>query len=349
MSSNVKTALRSSVGFLLAAVFLFVAFRGTKFDALWQSLKEVHYLWVLLLVPVGLASHYVRALRWKYLIGHVKENLSTRNLFSAVMIGYMVNNVLPRVGELIRPYVAGKLEGISKSAALGSVVIERIIDMITFFFILCLVLFLYPNSLDAFWENADSFRLLFLAGSILSLLIFVVIFLKSESIFQLVRYIKPIVPARYRNNVDSLLESFLSGFRVATQREKFLSIVALSLVIWFLYGLGLYVPFFAFESLANLHLGFSASIILLTVTSIAFVLPAPGAFGTYHSFLKFSLMKLYGADEVTALSYSIVTHEVGYISIMIVGIYYFLRDHMKVSDVTTSTRNRAEASMTDER
>jgi len=337
MESRTKTAVRSFLSILLAAVFLYIAFRGISFSDLWQSLREVRYLWIALLVPIGLASHYVRALRWKYLLGHVKKDISTPNLFSAVMIGYMVNNVLPRVGELIRPYVAGKLEGISKSTAFGTVVIERIIDMMTFFFVLCLVLFLFPQSLTAFWDDAESLRPLFLAGSVGSFVLFVLIFLKSESIFRLVRYLKPIIPLRYRDKIDAIIDSFLSGFKIASMRKKLPIVIFLSLSIWFLYGLGLYVPFFAFEPIAQLNLGFSASMILLTVVSIAFVLPAPGAFGTYHSFLRYALVKLYGVDDVTALSYSLVTHEVNFIVIMIVGIFYFLKDHLKVSEVRMET------------
>lgn len=342
MASTTKTAVRSILSLMLAAVFLYIAFRGVAFADLWQSLREVRYLWIALLVPIGLASHYVRALRWKYLLEHVKKDISTQNLFSAVMIGYMVNNVLPRVGELIRPYVAGKLEGISKSTAFGTVVIERIIDMITFFFLLCLVLFLFPESVDAFWDNAESLRPLFLAGSAIAFALFILIFLKSESIFRLVRYLKPVIPSRYRNKIDLVIDSFLSGFKIASVRTKLPVVIALSLAIWALYGLGLYVPFFAFEPIANLDLGFSASMILLTVTSIAFVLPAPGAFGTYHSFLRYALVKLYGVDDVTALSYSLVTHEVNYIVIMIVGVFYFLKDHLKVAEVRMETAGGGE-------
>ncbi len=209
MAHRIKTVVRSLLSLLLAVVFLYVAFRGVAFSDLWQSLKEVRYFWIVLLIPIGLASHYIRALRWKFLLGHVKRDISTSNLFSAVMIGYMVNNVLPRVGELVRPYVAGKLEGISKSTALGTVVIERIIDMMTFFFLLCLVLFLYPETLTAFWENAADLRPLFLAGSVGSFVLFVLIFLKSESIFRLVKYLKPIMPVAYRERIDSLIESLL--------------------------------------------------------------------------------------------------------------------------------------------
>ncbi len=116
-------------------------------------------------------------------------------------------------------------------------------------------------------------------------------------------------------------------------KEKLPHVVLLSLAIWFFYGLGLYVPFFAFGPIVELNLGFSASMVLLTVTSIAFVLPAPGAFGTYHSFLRFALVRLYGVDDVTALSYTLVTHEVNYVVIMVVGVFYFLKDHLKVSEV----------------
>ena len=337
MAFKTKTVVRTFLSLLLAAVFLYVAFRGTSFPDLWQSLKDAHYLWIILLVPIGLASHYVRAVRWKYLLSHVKQNISTPNLFSAVMIGYMVNNVLPRVGELVRPYVAGKLEGISKSTAFGTVVIERIIDMMTFFFLLCVVLFLFPEGLAALWKDAPNLRPLFLAGSVGSFAVLVLIFFKSESIFRLVRYLKPVIPARYREKLDSAITSFLSGFKIASTRKKLPLVILLSISIWLLYGLGLYVPFFAFDSIASLHLGFGESMILLTVTTAAFVLPAPGAFGTYHSFLKFSLIKLYGVDDLTALSYSIVTHEVNYVVIMIVGVFYFLKDHLKVSEVRLET------------
>jgi uncharacterized membrane protein YbhN (UPF0104 family) len=63
------------------------------------------------------------------------------------------------------------------------------------------------------------------------------------------------------------------------------------------------------------------------------VLPAPGAFGTYHSFLTVALVRIYGVDSVTALSFSIVTHETTYVATMIIGVIYFLKDHLKVSDI----------------
>src|SRR5271157_3926498 len=133
---NVKTYIRYGVSFIVMALFMFLAFRGKNFGSIWDCLSSVHWIWVVYLIVGGVLSHLARAWRWQYLLAPIKENVTLRNSFSAVMIGYMVNNFLPRVGEVVRPYTLGKLENISKTAVFGTVVIERVIDIITFFSIL---------------------------------------------------------------------------------------------------------------------------------------------------------------------------------------------------------------------
>jgi len=337
MAPRTKTLLRSVLSFLLAGIFLYVAFRGTDIDELMDSLKNVRYIWIILLIPVGLLSHFARAYRWKFLLGHVKENLSIRNLFAAVMIGYMVNNALPRVGEIVRPYVVGRLEGISKSTALGSVVVERIIDLVAVAAIFCLVLFFSPGILSAFVEDAETLRPVFLAGSLASVLLLIILLLKSESLIRSGKVLLRLAPARSRDRVQSLFESFVSGFRAASMKQHFGKIALTSAVIWGLYALGLYLPFFAYPEIAEAGLGFDAAIVLLTLSSMAFVLPAPGAFGTYHTFLKFALIRLFGINEVTALSYTIVTHELNVLITTLTGAYFLVKDHLKVSEIARGT------------
>ncbi|HLF20795.1 MAG TPA: lysylphosphatidylglycerol synthase domain-containing protein, partial [Bacteroidota bacterium] len=86
MAPKFKSFLRTIVGFLLAAVFLYVAFRGTSFADLWNSLLGANYLWISLLVPVTIIGFWLRMLRWEYLLSPIKSNMSKRNLFSAVVI-----------------------------------------------------------------------------------------------------------------------------------------------------------------------------------------------------------------------------------------------------------------------
>ena len=333
MSSRMKKLLQTLVGFILAGVFMYLAFRGVSFDDLWASLQDVDYFWVALLIPITIVSHWLRAVRWAYLLSPVKENISHHKLFSAVMIGFMVNNVLPRVGEVMRAFAVGRSEGISKTTAFGTVVVERIIDMVTFLFILCIVLFLSPNALDPFFDNVDAVRPFFLVGSVLFLGIFALLFFKGETLFSLLNMLKRFVPKRLVGRYESLVDAFLSGFGVAKKYDKLAIIIILSLLIYFFYALSLYVPFYAFSVIADKNLGFGASVILLMISTIAFALPAPGALGTYHSFLTIALIGLYGIDRSTALSFSIITHETGYIITTVVGLFYFLKDHLRFSEV----------------
>jgi len=340
MSPRLKKVLQALLGFLLAGLFMYLAFRGVSFSDLWASLQNVNYVWISLLIPIAIVSHWLRAVRWAYLLSPVKAKTSHHKLFSAVMIGFMVNNVLPRVGEVVRAFAVGRSEGISKTAAFGTVVVERIIDMVTFLFILCIVLFISPNTLDPFFDNVDSVRPLFLVGSILFLGIFALLFFKGEALFSLLNILKRFVPKRFIGRYEDLVNSFLSGFGVAKHHDKLAMIIILSLLIYFFYALSLYVPFYAFSVIAEKNLGFGASVILLMVSTMAFALPAPGALGTYHSFVTVALTGLYGIDKSTALSFSIVTHETGYIIITVVGLFYFIKDHLRFSEVMRESTER---------
>lgn len=337
MSLNARTVTRTVIGFLLAAVFLYLAFRNTNLEDLWNSLKSANLWWIAALVPIGLFSHWIRALRWRYLVAPIKKETSVRNLFSAVMIGYMVNNVLPRAGELVRAFVIGRLEGISKSSALGTIVVERILDTVTFLFMLCIILFLYPNSLDPFVENVESVRIYFLIGSVLLLVLSTVMFVKSEALFRLMKLLKPLAPKRYSERFDQIVESFLSGIGAGAARESLVVVSLLSIVLFAVYASSLYTAFLTLEPIAAFRFDFGVAVILLTITTVAYVLPAPGAMGTYHSFLTFSLVNMYGVDTVHALSFSIITHEISYLTITVVGLGYFLKDHVRVSDIKSQT------------
>jgi hypothetical protein len=322
------------LSFLLAAFFLYFAFRGVNAVQLWVSLKQVRYGWVVPLVPLALASHWIRAVRWSYLLIPVKAETSMRNRFSAVMIGYAVNNILPRVGEVYRPMVIGKLEQISRSAAFGTVVVERILDVIAFYFIASIALMIYPNALDPLVANPDSVRPFLLVISVGTLSTFILLFFKVDALLKGVQRFRRFFPRRIESRIESVLSAFTSGFGVSKMKDKLGAVAGLSLLMWFLYALGMYIPFFAFDSLQSIDYDFGAAVLLLVITSIAWILPAPGAMGTYHSFLTVALTKLYGVDAATALSFSIITHEVGYIVTMLVGGYYFFHDHVSFSSVT---------------
>ncbi len=330
---NAKNVLQLIVSLIIASGFLYFAFRGKDLSQLWDSLTQIHWIWFIILFFGGILSHYLRAWRWKYLLYPIKENIKVRNAFSAVMIGYLVNNVLPRVGELVRPYAIGKLEHVPKTAVFGTVVLERILDIITFFFILMVVFFFYADSFATLFPTIASLEPLFLIGSIVMLIIFVLMFFKADRFFSLLKKILSILPKKFHARIDSLLDSFISGFAAAKNPTNFFVIAISSILIWSLYIALIYIPFFAYE-LTNLNFG--AAAILMVASSVAVALPTPNGLGTYHSFASYTLTQLFKVNPITALSYALYTHGVGFLATTVVGLYFVVKDKIYIKDVQKS-------------
>jgi glycosyltransferase 2 family protein len=330
MNRRISTVLKYLFSALLTVVFLYVAFRGTDPQALIKSVRGANYWWILLMFACLMLSHVARALRWRYLLAPIKPNIGFRNLFSGVMIGYLMNNVLPRAGELVRPYTIGKLEAIPKSAAFGTIVVERMIDTVSFLLLVVLIPFVYEGAL------LESFPWLQRSGMILSMVtlaavaLMVSLMLRRDWTDALLGKLAPLLTAGLARRVDRVTHSFLDGFLFIKEPGNFLVIFVLSVVVWGLYVL---MTYFAFSSFDLQHvLDLRAAIVILAISSIGVALPTPGATGTYHLFATQALTRLFFVPNEVALSYATVTHAVGFVGVTVIGIYYLIQDHIKVSD-----------------
>ncbi|MFN3270926.1 MAG: lysylphosphatidylglycerol synthase transmembrane domain-containing protein, partial [Candidatus Kapaibacteriota bacterium] len=126
-----RKAFNISISFLLLVALVYLSLRGLDLRTLGKYIISANYWWVLLSVPVGLLSHWARALRWRTMLKPISNPRSVWNLFSAVMAGYAVNNIVPRGGELLRPYYYSKREKLSFTMTFASIVVERFIDLIS--------------------------------------------------------------------------------------------------------------------------------------------------------------------------------------------------------------------------
>jgi glycosyltransferase 2 family protein len=321
--------LRYGISATVTCLFLYLAFRGTDFGRLWQTLLRVNYWWMIPNFACLMASHFLRAWRWRYMLEPVKPNLPMRSLFSGVMIGYLVNNVLPRAGEIVRPYTIGKLEGISKSAAFGTIVVERIIDMVSFLILVVLIPLLYQGPLMESFPWLVHTAVIVLVVTVVFLGIFIILALRRDWTDKIVRWLEGVLPKTISERVEDWAHLFLDGFLFLGRPGRFAVIAVLSFLIWLLYILMLYVAFFAFDLQG---LGFSCALVVEAISSIGVALPAPGGTGTYHAFTAQTLSRLYGVDGTLALSYATITHAVGFVGVTIVGLFYFLRDNIRVGD-----------------
>ena len=140
MTKNTKTTINTIVFLSLGGLLFYWAIESQDTDQLWHQIKEANIAWIGLSMLCGVLSHLLRALRWNLLLEPLNYRASVAGSFHAVILGYLVNMALPRVGEITRPAVLSKLENIPFNKLVGTVLVERIVDL---FITLVLAIFIF--------------------------------------------------------------------------------------------------------------------------------------------------------------------------------------------------------------
>lgn len=327
MNSKVKNILQWVLSGLILIVSVYFTVNQIDFDKLLVALQGVNYWWTVLPIPIVVLSHWMRAVRWKTFLAPFFEAKSTLNLFSAVMIGYLFNNILPRGGEFIRPYVISKREKVSYTSVFGTIIVERVIDLITLLMLFALSFAINSEKIvNAFPDTANPQNLLFL-----SVAMFLVIFLGMYAPFvdfMLKILVKPF-SQKFYDKLHSLFEKFRHGFAIIKTPSRYFKIVIESLLIWAFYALPLYVTFFAFPFQDTLQLGWEDALLLIIVSGVGVTIaPVPGAVGVYHWLVSNAMFRLYGLELEMGLAYATVVHAVNLIIQIILGGAFVFRENI---------------------
>lgn len=312
------------MGVFIAAAFIYFAFRGISFESLLRDSLRANFYILLLTVLVVLFSHFIRALRWRVILQELKQDISVVDTWGSIMVGYLFNNFVPRLGEVVRGYTTGRLEEVSVSGVFGTIVLERLFDMLSSGILFGIALYIYHGDL------IRSFPFLKLAGVILiagSILLGGVLYAASvsEKIQKaLLRIVAFMLPKKFAARVESLVMSFLTSFRLLHSGKRVTIVTLYTALIWIVYIFTMYVPFFAFSFGTRLHLSFYDAFLLILVTTIAWIIPSPGAMGVYHLFVSQALVIISNVPKAEALTYASLTYLFGYIAITIVGSIFAL-------------------------
>ena len=321
-----RRVLQYSLSAALTVLFLWIAFRGTDGPKLIALMRGANYFWMLASFAFLMASHAVRSWRWGYLLSPIKPKIGFRNLFAGVMIGYMFNNVLPRAGEIARPYAISRSESLPASSAFGTIVVERIIDTFTFLLLVAILPLVYDGPLLESFPWLQSAGLMITGITAAGLVLLVALMLRRDWTDRyLLRPMRWVLPGAVRERFEALVHAFLDGFLFLKDPSSFAVIAVSGVLVWVLYILMTYVALFAF-GLGSL--GMRAAVVILTISSIGIAIPTPGSTGSYHAFTSQTLIRLFAVDPTVALSFATVTHAVGFIGVTIIGLYYFIRDRV---------------------
>lgn len=308
------------LGLVVSLFFLYWAFQQTNdLRSVARALARADYLYVVPALVAYFLGVAVRAVRWRLLLQPLKQ-LAARRLFPIVVIGYMANDVLPvRMGELVRAYVLGRAEGISKSASLATIFIERVLDGLTMLLFIAAVALFVP--LDAGLANVVRIA----AGLLVALLLLtLVIAARRPWALRLVSLLVSLAPVRARPKLAAVAARFLAGLGVLQSPRAMLSALALSLLAWLCEATMYYLLSFGFA----LGLGFHGLLLTTAVVNLGTMVPSsPGYVGTFEALAVFTLQRFAVAGDL-ALSYTVALHAALLVPVTLLGFYYMWRWHV---------------------
>jgi len=306
MSEKIKKTLKIIVFFSIGILLFYLAYRGQDFNVMWQEVKNVRWTWIILTIILCVIGHYSRALRWSLLLEPLGYKPKSINLFSSIMIMYLSNMAIPRSGEFIRCGIINRYEKIPLAASLGTVVTERIVDMLVFI-ILTIIVIVFQGGVitDFLSKNADiAERLQSIEHYIPYIILFGILFLGlCFFVFRLVvkRNIFSI-----GDKILSVFQRFKDGVFTILKMKTKVQFLLHTFFINFVYYFETILTFKAFE--CTEHISAVDSLSLFVLSTYGVVVPSPGGMGTWH-YLMIELLALYGiAKDPCGRAYAFVTH-----------------------------------------
>jgi uncharacterized protein (TIRG00374 family) len=305
---------------LIAALCLWLAFRQVNWGDIVRALGAARYSLIGLFVLTHVAGMAMRTMRWRLLLGPVKRT-GLRNLLSALSIGFMANFIFPaRAGEVIRAYLIGRREGISKTSAFATIVLERLFDG----FAILLFLALTPLFLTLPPGDHKVLAGIKLAGGaalgvyLVIMGILVVYSRHPEAFLRFAERACRPLPRRVAVPVSNLVRSFGQGLDILGNPGHMLAIMGWSLAIWVTAGVGNLIMLSAFDLRLPLFAGF----FLLVVQSFGVMVPSPGFIGAFQ-YAHVLGLSLFGVSREVALSLGILLHGMLF-TLYIAGGVFFL-------------------------
>ena len=334
-NNRIRSVLNFTLPVLLSFVFLYIAFYKSDLNKVFQFVSHPSVFWIIIFILSTLLSHLLRAVRWKVILYSVKKDVSVKNAFGAIMIGYGVNFVVPRVGEISRAALIGKWEGLSKSSMFGTVIVERVIDVIFLGLTLLLSVYLSNDLFISFPWLKSTLYVTFVLMLIAILFLYFTIRLK-EKFYSIIIKVVSRFSVKLADKAAHIFEMLTEGFASLKGTRNYLITILLSAGIMFVYALTAYIGFLTLGMQdMGIHVDFKLGWILMSISAIGTVIPTPGGTGSYHALAK-SVLVLFGFGLNISLAYAFLTHIISFFLIIFLALISFFllnKQHIKLLEV----------------
>lgn len=294
-----KKIVRGLFFFLLGVLLFWYVYRDLDLHLIGETLKNLKFEWIFLSFLFGLTSHFIRALRWKMLITPMGHKPRTLNLFLSVLVLYFINLIVPRGGEVARCGTINRFEKIPFVKLVGTVFVERVTDVVTFFIIFTAVIFwkfdLFMKMFHALTFDFSGYqsKVLIIGGVGISVVLLYFGFRRFG------------ILDKFSAKIQQLKKDIKEGISsILLIRAKWLYLIHTAL-IFLLWLFMLYVIFFAYTPTNNMS--FAAAIFAYTIGTLAYLLPIQAGIGVWH-FLIIQSLLLFGLEKDAGMMYALIAH-----------------------------------------
>ena len=315
MKKIVSNILKIVLPLLIAGAILYYMYRDFDFAEVGRIFRDEMNIWWLFatLIPITL-SHIMRGLRWLITLEPLGYKPKTGDSIDSIFIAYASNILIPRVGEVSRCAVLTKYDGVPFSKALGTLVAERLVDMLLVLIFVCTVLLTQMGVFASFFAetgtNEDA-----IVGLLTSPKTYIVVLGVIAALFALWAVMrKTMIYSKMMKQLRNFVDGLLS---LKTMHRKGLFLFY-TVGIWICYFLEFYLAFFCFPFTAEL--GMVKAMVIFAAISLAIVIPTPNGAGPWH-FVVISMLTLYGVSQINASSFALIVHAFQTLGVIMLGAY----------------------------
>ena len=328
-----KSAFRLSLGAFLAVLLLWLATRGVDPHALIAAMAHAKPLPLILVVALTVLMYFIRAMRWRLLLPALRK-APIFDLFAITNIGFMAGLVIPRAGEVLRPYLASRRYGVGVSAGFASIVLERLMDLITVLFLLAMYMFVLPRPVA---ERSDALMTTLRAGAGLVFLtalagmaFLAALRVEGGRARRLLDWALGTLPGGVGTKVRGLVDSFISGLDVfGSSPAQWARLIGESLLLWISIGFIIHMNSVAF----GFELPFQSAFLIIAFLTVGVAIPTPGMVGGFHASYTLALTAIYGIDQGKAVAAGLVLHALQNLPVLVLGLAFLGREGLSLGSM----------------
>lgn len=325
----------------MSAFLMWYALKELDFQKMWSELQNTNYTWVGASLLMGVAAYVSRAYRWHMQIKPTGYKPSLLHTYRAMMVGYLANLVLPRMGEVVRCSMLKRTDNVPIHTGFGTVIAERFIDLVMLLVAVGLTFLVEFNRIRDFFLNLFSDKYTGLEQTMNSLywVFWVLLGSMVVALFIVLRNLKRLRENLYFQKAVGFIKGMLQGVFSITKLDNQLAFWGHTIFVWAMYYAMSLVVFMALPATSNL--GWGAGLSVLVIGSLGMAAPVQGGIGVYHLLVQSTLL-LYGVPKEEGMAYALLVHTSQTLLVVVMGVISFTASMLYRSPSIAAQENKPD-------